>query len=178
MTIIRDQNSIPDASTADLIETYNAFTGKSIKKFSSRAAGESQVANAILAAQDRAGHAGVAKGEAPKPVTEAEVKAKSLRATLAEKAGTAEPNKPRAKPAKREPTNGARRAACTAVVPTGRGNSRLQAASIRGRVMAFISAAHKSAGAPVAIEAIAKEFGDPARGAVSALIAHDHLEAA
>ena len=65
MTILTSQKQIQEASTADLVETYNALTGKSIKKFSSRAIGETQVANAILAAEDRAGHAGVAKGEKP-----------------------------------------------------------------------------------------------------------------
>lgn len=65
MTVIAKQSQIQEASTADLVETYNALTGKSIKKFSSRAVGETQVANAILAAEDRAGHAGVAKGEKP-----------------------------------------------------------------------------------------------------------------
>lgn len=72
MTVLTSQKQIQEASTADLVETYNALTGKSIKKFASRAAGETQVANAILAAEDRAGHAGVAKGEKPpaKPLAE------------------------------------------------------------------------------------------------------------
>jgi hypothetical protein len=72
MTVLTSQKQIQEASTADLVETYNALTNKNIKKFASRAAGETQVANAILAAEDRAGHAGVAKGENPvaKPLAE------------------------------------------------------------------------------------------------------------
>lgn len=66
MTIITTQAQISEASNADLLETYNALTGKAVKKFSSRAAAESQVSNAILGALDKAGHAGVAKGEEPK----------------------------------------------------------------------------------------------------------------
>lgn len=62
MTLLLKQSQIADASTADLIETYNALTGKGITRFSSRSAGESQVANAILLGQDRAAHAGVPKG--------------------------------------------------------------------------------------------------------------------
>ena len=75
MTILRNQSEIPEASTADLIETYNAMTGKSIKKFSTRAAAESQVSNAILSAQDAAGHAGVKKDEVPAALTVAELAA-------------------------------------------------------------------------------------------------------
>jgi len=69
MTIIRDQNAIAEASTADLLETYNAYTGKNITRFSSRAAGEVQVVNSILAATDASAHAGVPKGSAPRPRT-------------------------------------------------------------------------------------------------------------
>lgn len=174
MTIIRDQNAIPAASTADLIATYNALTGKSIKKFSSRAAGEVQVSNAILAAQDRAGHAGVSKGEMPKPATEAEVKSKSLRAALAEKAGAAEPNKPRDKPAKRE-TNGKRRGAISAVQLTGGGLFRLQANSMRGQIMAW--AEKQPAGKPIEMTTIEAKFGDKARAAVMLLIDREHFTA-
>lgn len=65
MTIITNTKLVPEASTADLLETYNALAGKSIKRFSSRAAAEVQVTNAIMAAEDRAGHAGVPKGTKP-----------------------------------------------------------------------------------------------------------------
>lgn len=64
MTITK-QSDIAAASTAVLVATYNALTGKSIKKFSSRAAGESQVAMAILSSENKAGHAGVPKGSKP-----------------------------------------------------------------------------------------------------------------
>ncbi len=73
--IIRTQAEIADASTAALIETYNALTGKSITKFSSRAAGEVQVANAILSAKNKAGQAGVPKGAEPTAKTVAELDA-------------------------------------------------------------------------------------------------------
>ena len=54
---------------ADLVESYNALTGKSIKKFESLEVGRVRVANAILAAEDRTAHAGVSKGEKPKAKT-------------------------------------------------------------------------------------------------------------
>jgi hypothetical protein len=185
MTIIRTQNEIADASTAVLVATYNALTGKSIKKFSSRGAGESQVANAIMAAQDRAGHLGVPKGAAPVAITVAEESAKttqepaavsppkSLRAKLAMAAGDASPNK--SKP-KAERSASAPRKTLTAVVSTGRGKFRLQAASLRGQIMAFVGA--YGAGKAVPMDAIVAKFEERARGAVRLLMDRDHLEAA
>lgn len=73
MTILRSSKDIEAASTADLVETYNAMAGKNIKKFSSRAAGELQVANALMAAADAAGHLGVPKGKTPQPMTVTEI---------------------------------------------------------------------------------------------------------
>jgi hypothetical protein len=187
MTIIRTQAQIADASTAVLVATYNALTGKSIKKFSSRGAGESQVANAIMAAQDRAGHLGVSKGAAPVAITVAEESAKndagatqepapvappkSLRAKLALAAGDASPNKPKAERATSAP-----RKTLTAVVSTGRGKFRLQAASLRGQIMAFVGA--YGAGKAVPMDAIVAKFEERARGAVRLLMDRDHLEAA
>lgn len=64
--LITNQNDIADATTEDLVHTYNELEGKSIKKFESREVAERRVANAILAATDRAGHRGVKVGETPK----------------------------------------------------------------------------------------------------------------
>jgi len=187
MTIIRDQKLIPDTSTADLIETYNALTGKSIKKFSARAAGEVQVANAIMAAQDRAGHLGVPKGARPVAITEAEAAAKEkaknaspvvatpepvgspkpLREKLAAAAGTAPPH------AKREGAAPVpRKGAVSAVRVTGRGAFRLQAASMRAKVMAAAGTGTVQVAELIAL------LGDGAKGAVATLLKHDHLEAA
>lgn len=57
MTIITTQAQIADAKTADLVETYNHLTGKSIAKFESRAKAESAVKMAIMAGIDKANHA-------------------------------------------------------------------------------------------------------------------------
>lgn len=76
MTLIRNRKDISESTpTADLLETYNAMTGKDIKKFSSRAAAESQTANAIMAAEDAAGKLGVKKGQKPVAMTAAELDA-------------------------------------------------------------------------------------------------------
>lgn len=72
MAIIREQKLIANASTADLLETYNALTGKDIKRFSSRPAAETQVSNAILAAMDAAAHLGVPKGQRVTALTKEE----------------------------------------------------------------------------------------------------------
>lgn len=182
MTIIRTQAQIADASTADLIETYNALTGKSIKKFSSRGAGESQVANAIMAAQDRAGHLGVPKGAAPVAITADEATAKEkaagaapaaplkpLRAKLAATAGDASPNK--AKPKAERKASGK----LVAVVPTCAGESKLQAASERAAVFAEIVKRHGKDCRVVTIEELNAHFGRNTSGFVGKLLEKHHL---
>jgi hypothetical protein len=86
MTIIRDRSKLAEASNADLLETYNAMTGKSIAKFASRAAGETQTSNAIMLGEDRAGKLGVKKGKKPVAMTVAEeqeaLKARGLSSEL------------------------------------------------------------------------------------------------
>lgn len=57
MTVITTQAQIADAKTADLVETYNHLTGKSIAKFESRAKAETAVKMAIMAGVDKANHA-------------------------------------------------------------------------------------------------------------------------
>lgn len=63
MAILTNKSQIAEASTKDLLETYNHLTGESVARFSSAAAGRVRVQNAWMAAEDRAGHAGVKKGE-------------------------------------------------------------------------------------------------------------------
>lgn len=65
MTLLKNQDETVDAKMADLVETYNALTGKSIKKFESVEIGRVRVCNAMLVAQDSAAQAGVAKGTTP-----------------------------------------------------------------------------------------------------------------
>lgn len=62
MAILRNVEQIAEASTEDLLETYNALKGKSIKKFASREAGKRQVEQAMMAAKDADAHLGVPKG--------------------------------------------------------------------------------------------------------------------
>lgn len=172
MTIIRHRKDVPTASTADLLESYNAYTGKSIKKFSSREAAETQTSNAIMAAEDAAGKLGVKKGAKPVAMTAAELdaaraakamgaevlskptgsaqaatkpepKGKSLREKLSAKA-VGEPNKGKAKPQKKEPGAGrAPKVTHVKLLPDGR--SKMQAGSQRRGVYdAIVGAAAKS----------------------------------
>lgn len=76
MTILRSASEIASASMADLIETYNHFAEKPVKKFENRTVAARRVEMTLMAATDRAGHAGVKPGEAPKPMTVAEAEAK------------------------------------------------------------------------------------------------------
>lgn len=74
--IIREQSKVEGADMATLLASFNALTGQSVKRFSSRAAAEQRLKMAIMAATDAAGHLGVPKGTAPKPLTASERKAK------------------------------------------------------------------------------------------------------
>jgi len=75
--IIREQKQIADASPADLVETYNALTGKAIKKFETRAVGERRVEMAMLAAINADGQTGVPKGANGKVKTAEELAVKA-----------------------------------------------------------------------------------------------------
>lgn len=75
--IIRTQAEIAEATMPVLVATYNAMTGKEIKKFENRAVAERRVAMALLSATDAAGHAGVKPGEKPMPKTVDEIAVKT-----------------------------------------------------------------------------------------------------
>lgn len=108
ITILRHRDQIATASTADLVATYNAMTGQSVERFSSRQAAEHRTHNALMSAADAAGHRGVKKGEAPVPMTVAELAAHDADAD-----------------APKEPQDGAEEATATeegAVAPSGEEN--------------------------------------------------------
>lgn len=75
--ILKDAKGIADAQMNDLVETYNALTGKSIKKFENRAIAERRVEMAMLASKDADAHTGVPKNGEPKVRTRDEIKAKA-----------------------------------------------------------------------------------------------------
>lgn len=60
-----DVKQIKTATTQELIAEYNRLTGKAIKKFSSRAAGEAQVERALIAAGATKQKAAPKKKDAP-----------------------------------------------------------------------------------------------------------------
>lgn len=193
-SIIRDPSLIAASTTEVLLATYNALTGKSIKKFSSRAAAERQVEMAMLAARDNDAHTGVPKNSAPKVITIAETVVKAAAMGLDVEEATAEdsarivftpgsladqldkasihalPIVPRAKKAAAAPA--VPRSALMFVRSTGAGKSKVQAASVRGAVLAHIVA---SAGVPVAVAELDAKFNCNTKGFLQKLIEMNHV---
>jgi hypothetical protein len=60
--IIRTPDQIAGATLECLLLSYNALTGRPIKRFADRATAERRLEMAMLAAQDATAHAGVPKG--------------------------------------------------------------------------------------------------------------------
>lgn len=65
--MLKSKSEIKSAPTGELVETYNSLTGKSIKKFSSRDAGEKQTAAAFDAKAKTGDSKG--SGETEKPAS-------------------------------------------------------------------------------------------------------------
>lgn len=180
MTILRSAKDISAATTADLVETYNAMTGASIKKFENRAIAERRVEMALLAATDRAGHAGVQPNTTPTPKTMQELPhpypAGSLRAQLSEEIAAQKPvvARPKASELAAAGAPAAPRAVITAVRATFTGTSRCQPNSIRANVLAAIQSAPAPAHT-ITIADLDKHFGRPTRGYVQKLLEKAHL---
>lgn len=202
MTIIRKAADIREATTADLVETYNHFTPHApIKKFENRTVAERRVEMALLAATDRAAHAGVPRGQAPTPKAPSELPPAPVAAPAAEPpapqaASAANPYpagskraalfeqmrdkvKPVARPkVEKRPADAPRARKVTHVVVTGAGLSKLQAGSQRAAVLATLQRmALEAGGGPVALEDAAKQLDFPIGGHVQKLIAVKHLAA-
>ena len=190
--IIRSASDIAGASNDVLVSTYNALTGKSIKKFSSRAAGERQVEMAMLVAKDADGHTGVPKNSEPKVITHAEAQSKaeargipleveeddapiafvpgSLADQLDKAARRAAPIVPRAKKEPKAPVTP--RSTLTHVTHTPGGTSKVQANSTRGAVLKFIV---ERTGLPVSVAELDAEFNCNTKGFLQKLIEKDHI---
>ena len=83
-SILRSAAQIASATSAQLVATYNAMTGKAIKKFENRAIAERKVEMALLSATDAAGHTGVARNTVPVPMTVEELAAKAPAVAVAQ----------------------------------------------------------------------------------------------
>lgn len=204
-TLIRSQKDIASATTADLVYSYNAFTGKSISRFSSRGAGESQLANAILAAENAAAQLGVKKGAKPLALTVEELAkrredaAKGSASTETETPTSAaarpraaqsakgslrarlaekakgDPNKPRPKPQKSAAAVG-RAPKVTHVEPTGAGITKLHSGSERRKVLEAIEARHAKTHSPVELAGLEIEGLEGAlRGYIQKLLVTGHI---
>ena len=181
--LITDQNQIKNATTADLLFTYNQLMGKSITRFSSRGAGESQVSNAILSAEYRAGRKGVQKGQKAiaqplhveqqeaSPATEPSpqpTEQEPTMATRSRKAATPKrpPHKPKA--AKRAPHNSIKSAIVEA---TGNGKTKLQEKSERAQCFEIV----KRHGGGISVEKLQEKMGREVRGFIHKLIEGGHV---
>lgn len=164
-SIIRDQADIPEASMQVLVDTFNALTGKSIKKFESRAIAEARVANAILSAQAATGARGVVKGARPTAKTRAELDKSdadggSLRERLSARAAQVSAPPLIAVSA----VAGTRRAKFHKVRATGTGTSKPRLGSIRHAVLEKIQAAGARG---ITVEALEDAFEDAFDGPVN-----------
>lgn len=178
--ILRDQSAVGNATTADLVATYNALTGKSIKKFETRSIAESRVRMAIMSAQDAAGHAGVPKDTKPVAETVAELAARApnpyppetLSAKLHEEVEARKPVVPRPKKADAPAESTSTRTVITAVRATFAGTSKVQADSNRAAVLAEVQ---RCAPEPVTVAALDAKLGYPTRGYLQKLLEKAHI---
>lgn len=183
MTVIRKAADIAAASSADLVETYNALTGSSIKKFETRKIAERRVEMALLAATDAAGHAGVAPNTAPVPATVEELAEKAasnpykegtMSHSLHEACEKAAPIVPRPKKAEAVKAGAAPAAAprkFSFVRPTFAGTSKVQANSNRAAVLACVNTHPEG----VTVEALDAYFCYATRGYLQKLIEKNHV---
>lgn len=182
--IIRTQEAIATATTAQLVETYNALAGKEIKKFETRAIAEARVRMAILSAQDAAGHAGVPKGSKPQAATTQELAAKaaypdgSMRAKLHAEIEKQAPITPRPKKADMpENQQHTPRVVITHVRATLAGTSKCNAGSIRAAVLAHVQACTAQPNTSVSVADLDAHFGHSTRGYLQKLLEKNHIVA-
>jgi hypothetical protein len=192
-TLITSVAAIATAETGDLVFTYNQLTGKSIKKFETRAIGERRVEMAILAAKDADGKTGIPKGAEPQPKTREQIEEKAaargiepppaldaepvfepgtLAYELNKAAKAAKPIQERPKKAAGDGASAAKKAPLHAVVATFTGTSKPQAGSTRNAVLIRIQSMARSA---ATIEALDKHFEQSTKGYIQKLIEKGHL---
>jgi len=188
--LITDVAQIEDASTEDLLYTYNQLTGGSVKRFSTREVAKRRVEMAMLSAKSADEQTGVSKGAEGEVKTREEIVAKAeergqepppsleepvfqpgtMAYELDKAAKAAKPIEPRPKKEKTAPA--AERKALFAVQATFKGTSKPQAGSVRNSVLLHIQNAPNSA---CTIEALDKHFDQNTRGYVQKLLEKNHL---
>ena len=200
--IIRDRALVATASTADLIATYNALTGNSVDRFSTRAIAERRTDMAIMAAEDAAAHRGIPKDTKPVAQTLEELGVQGQdggETPLGDDEGTVAPDSnenpftpgsmahqlwvatksldantaPRQKRApKAKSETPTKRNAALSVKATFAGTSKIQANSKRAAVLKHIQVAPE---ATVSLADLDAAFGEPTRGYVHKLMQMHHL---
>lgn len=163
---------IAGASQQALEAAYLRLTARPVPVSWSRVVLERRLEMALLAATDRAGHAGVPRGAAPDPYTappegDDEARPEPPRAVLAAVAAVIA-----ALPAPDAPVARAKGRAAR-LRATGRGLSRPRPGSERHAVLLFITS---SDNATNTIEAVEAALGYDCRGHIRKLLDKDHLE--
>lgn len=176
--LLRTQLEVETASMEDLIYTHNELKGDNLKEFPTIGVAKVRVRMDILAAENEAGKAGVARHEKPKAKTVAELGYNpypegTLSHQLHEEVVHQKPITPRPKKAELPPEEQRARVAINTVRATFKGTSRLQAGSTRAQVLKFIQ---ESPNHTSTVEAIEKQFNQPARGFLQKLLEKNHIE--
>lgn len=177
MTVIRTQAEIPGASDADLRETIEALSGERPAAGASRAKLESSTVSAIMSAQDADAKSGVPKGAKGEAKTKAELAKKARKSPdAAAPKSTPKASKPKAEKAEGTAGKRGRAPVFTHVTTKGcEGRSKVRADSVRGQVLAHVTAYVNRYDKPLDVLKIDEKFGVPTRGFLAKLIEHNHI---
>lgn len=182
MTVVRNQRDLASADDAALRETIVQLTGSAAPPGASRGALLVAASNAILSAQNAAGHLGVPRGTAPRTLTIQERIAVAragglelpMRAALATEIATSEPHRPKLVPAVERRRGRPRGTARTHVrAPSDAApRANLQPGSVRAAVYAAVAAAPERR---AAVADLQERFGNAVLGHIRKLLASEHL---
>lgn len=166
--------SIKSMTTPELVAEYNRLTGKSIKKFSSRAAGEKQLAGARILFQEKQ-HPMEPLPPVPEDLQDDEMLQKLQPGSLLHQIYISAQSK---KPIERAPkrvSSGVQRKKIVAVrIPQGsQPLSKLQAHSMRAKIMAYLQTAPDKT---ATVELLELHFECPVRGHLQKLLEKNHVE--
>lgn len=159
VVVITEQSEIANAPTEVLIATIFALTGTEPTPDASRAIVERRAAHEIMVAEDARNHRGVPKWGPPPDISFSGLVDNLCKANATHDAMTGRTLAP-------QPTVVGYRA-------TGKGTSKVQAGSVRGAVLRWITAQPDSTATLAQAEA---HFKHPCNGHIQKLLAASHLE--
>jgi len=182
--LIRNRDAVQGATMEDLDYTFRELRGQpDFVGFTTRAAAETQVHMAIMAAQDAAGRAGIPAGTKPPTLTARELAERMNAADNPYKDGTmshalraaidkSPPIQPRPKAAEKPPAERTPKQTIDRVRATLEGTSRPQAGSMRSAVLQRIQ---ESPERTASVKDLSAHFQVDVRGHIQKLIEKNHL---